>query len=527
MTDWKAVYAKRDMLEAQRHRKTQKNTANLQRRLSSSANSHRRTLSLLFSNPFSGSSVTQPVSSRRIESSIEELRSQVGVISEVLHGIERNIENNHEAQLDRLDAVKAQISRESQRLMAAIRTIRQRSNCDLSDPSTYIYCLQLIYILIFRIFKFLCELVFLLGNSFKDFLCHMPFPFSLLVFIAYIFQMVLIVIIFDTTMRVSTLGISHRQFIHHNALYERYPGAPEWISPRHALYEGVFVSCMTALSHMIMLLNASYNFVLGDIGEMVHGVSGRYISSDTVIQGVREHVVEKTKSAVNDAVNEAVNEVVNDQLGIMASVPSKLGDLAVKSAEGASSVAQGAASLAGKAVRGVGEGLSARAERWKQINTEDVKSAASAAAEAAKDTATGIYHQVRRFKSGMFGGSSTRSNGSKRSRSRKMTLKNNVDIPVFSILTKKEQYEFNKTTAGKKLKQIEEILKGIDYSKIKPNPHDFYIIRFALNASERLFPIFVQQLHKTIDVCKMMEKKKIQPISNPLFLKKLNHIVSQ
>jgi hypothetical protein len=100
-------------------------------------------------------------------------------------------------------------------------------------------------------------------------------------------------------------------------------------------------------------------------------------------------------------------------------------------------------------------------------------------------------------------------------------------IPVFSILTKTEQKVFDKSIAGKQLKHFEQMINNIDYSKIQPNPQLFSTIRFALNVAEKLFPIFVQELDRTVEVCKVMERQGIQPVSNPMFLKQLNTIISQ
>ena len=225
MTDWKALHAKKDQEEQERIRERQKIANDLQRkhRLTSSAPSQKTAFASLFSGYHSGGELRQrpalvqaqalmqpqalvqpqalmqpQARDVRLEHGIERLSDQMSVISQVLHGIDQNIEQNHHANLDRFDGLRAQITRENQRLMSAIRHIRRESDCNLSDPTTYIHCLKLIYILIFRIFKFLCELVFVVGNSFKEFLTHMPFPFSLLVFIAYIFQMILISIIFES-----------------------------------------------------------------------------------------------------------------------------------------------------------------------------------------------------------------------------------------------------------------------------------------------------------------------------------------
>ena len=127
-------------------------------------------------------------SQRMIERTLEELSQQIGVVSEALEQVQQNTAFNHEQNLDRLDSLRVQIRRESERLMRTIITVRESSNCDLADPTTYIYCIELIYKLLFKIFVFLSQLVFVVGNSFKRFLSYMPFPFSILVFIAIAFS---------------------------------------------------------------------------------------------------------------------------------------------------------------------------------------------------------------------------------------------------------------------------------------------------------------------------------------------------
>ena len=578
MTDWKAVYAKKDQEEQIRIRERQKIMDDLQRqhRLSSSVPSQKTAFASLFSastyQPAGGGSsagVRQRQSASvlvdpqardiRLERGLEELRDQVGVISQVLSGIDQNIVQNHHVNLDRFDGLKAQITRENQRLMTAITTIRRESDCDLSDPTTYIYCLKLIYVLIFRIFKFLCELVFVVGNSFKDFLSHMPFPFSLLVFIAYIFQMIMISIIFDTTLRVSTVGISHREFIPHNTLFGHDNSAPNFISLRDVLYQGTYRSILFVLSQILVLLGAAYQAVLGRDIAMIQRETGRYISSHTVVEEVKRHIVEPLAEKAVEQVQSVVNEVVNDQVGIMATIPGQIGELAAKGAQGAGSLAgkalegagslagrgaEGAASLAGKAfegagslAQGAGEVLAARAERLRQIDPEDVKASARAAAEAAAAAGESAMHAAKRFgtslKSRFFGGSRTRRNRNrerskalKKTRGKRLRLSKSSNVPVFSILTKTEQKVFDKSVAGKQLKQLEQMINNIDYSKIQPNPQLFSTIRFAINVAEKLFPIFVQELDRTVEVCKMMERQGIQPISNRMFLTQLNNIVS-
>ena len=132
MTDWKAMYAKKDIIEAER----QKRHRDELRRLSLSAPSQQTTLASLFSSssyrpsgggaelrqrPISASLLVEPQARDiRVERGIEELREQVSVISQVLHGIDQNIVQNHDANLDRFDGLRAQITRENQRLMGAI-----------------------------------------------------------------------------------------------------------------------------------------------------------------------------------------------------------------------------------------------------------------------------------------------------------------------------------------------------------------------------------------------------------------------
>jgi hypothetical protein len=329
---------------------------------------------------------------------------------------------------------------------------------------------------------------------------------------------------------------------------------------------------------------------------MIQRETSRYISSHTVVEGIKHHVVEPLAEKATEQVHSVVNDVVNDQVGIMASIPGQLGEIAVKGAgslagkalEGAGSLAQGAGSLAGrgaegaislagkgaegaislaakgvegagslagKALEGAGslaqgaaEGLAARAEKIRQINPENVKESARYAAESASAAADTAMHAARRFgssfKSRFFGGSrkgiqtrgrkitrgKTRGKSFRGSRASKGSRRSGVlissKIPVFSILTKSEQKVFDNTVAGKRLKQLEQMIDTIDYSKIQPNPELFSTIRFVLNVAERLFPIFVQELDKTVKLCKMMERQHIHPVSNPYFLKQLGTIVS-
>jgi len=472
----------------------------------------------------------------RLERGIEEIRSQVGLLSEAVNQIGGDVRVNHEANLDRLDGLRAQITRENEKLMRVIRSIRERSNCDLRNPTTYIYCIELIYKLIFKIFVFLCQLVFVVGNSLKGFLSHMPFPFSLLVFIAYIFEGLLIFLIFDGTMFVSTVGVSHISFIPHNALYPRYSGVPQNISIRGALYEGLVVSILTVASQMFYLLGEMYKIFLGDTMTMIRGVTGRYISSETVVESIKEHIVAPVAEKASEKAAEMANEVANEQLSRMGSIPSELGSMAL---EGAGAIKSGAGKLAGVVGEGagkmagvlgegagklagvVGERTGAVRDRLRQIDSEDVKASARAAKNAAQSMAESIYHRAKR--SGYFGGSTL--GKYKRKSKHKMTLKKENKI-IFSILTKNEQKEFDRTVAGQKIKKLEKIINNIDYSKIQPNPENFYMIRFVLNIAEKLFPVFVKELDRTTKVCKIMKSNGLEPVLNPYFLKQLSSIVS-
>jgi len=354
--------------------------------------------------------------------------------------------------------------------------------------------------------------------------------------------MVLVAIIFDTTVRVSTLGISHRGFIPHNALFGHSSGAPNFISPRDTLYQGLFRSSLFVLSQIILLLGSAYQAVLGRDIAMIQRETARYISGETLVQGVKKHVVEPLAEKAVEQVQTVVNEVVNDQVGIMASIPKQLGNLAAQGAQGAGSLAGKALEGVGSLAQGAGEVLADRAERLRQIHPEDVKDSARAAADAALAAGENAMHFVRRFSSGVkskfMGGSSQtrgrkqRTNSRTNSRTRDKRLSrgrrrsNSIKIPVFSILTHNEQKEFDQTIAGRKIKQLEYMIHNIDYNKIQPNPQMFHIIRFALNISEKLFPVFVKELDRTTKLCKHMKRERIQPILNPFFLKELSEIVS-
>jgi len=489
---------------AELERRTQEGRA-LQRQLARSAPIQSPGWSSLF--PSTGA--REPV---RLERRMEEVASQVGLLSEVINQIGGDVRVNHEANLDRLDGLKSQITRENEKLMRVIRSVRQTSNCNLGDPTTYIYCIELIYKLIFKLFVFLCQLVFVVGNSFKGFLSHMPFPFSLLVFIAYIFEALLIFLIFDGTMFISTAGMSHVSFIPHNALYPRYSGAPETISMRSALYEGLVISIMNVASLMFSLLGEMYKLFLEDTMGMVSGVTGRYISRETVVESVKEHVVAPIVNKATEKATIMANEVANEQLGRMGSIPGEIGSMAL---EGAGAIKSGAGRLVGV----VGERAGAVRDRLRQIDPEDVKASAQAAKNAAQAAAESLYHRAKR--TGYFGGSTLH----KIKHRRKMTIKKENKI-VFSILTKNEQKEFDQTIAGQKIKKLEKLINNIDYSKIQPNPENFYIIRFVLNIAEKLFPIFVKELDRTTRVCKMMKSNGLEPVLNPYFLKQLSDIVS-
>ena len=424
---------------------------------------------------------------------IEELREQVGAIAGVVNHIDTNIETNHEVQIERLDRLKFQIRSESEKLMGAIRAIRQQGQCDLKDPRTYIRCIEYIYKLIYSIFVFLCELTFVVGKSFNTFLSHLPFPFSMLVMLSYMMQAALIFIIFDSTIFVSTAGISHRALIPHNALFERYNGAPQMIQLNMALYEFFTISIYKAFSSLLYLLSISYELLLGDVVQMVRGVSGRYISTETFVEQAKQHivdpVVEKVSSIakqhivdpVVEKVSSIANEVANEQLSIMTTIPGEIGKMAV---DGAYAVQRGA-TIVGKS----------------------------------------IFHSAKNITKRFYGGKS-KSGKSKSGKSKNNRIIREKDFPIFSVLTQNEQKEFDRTIAGRKIKKLGKMINNIDYSRIQPNPDIIYIIQFVLNLSEKLFPIFVNEFHKTIDVCKMMKREGIEPISNPLFLKQLSNIVS-
>lgn len=562
-------WRERDEKEQKRIRERQKDMNSLHRRMSLSAPSQRTTLASLFSNPFSASgggrvgdsAGTGAVSGsgeqisrlqtqlqkakleksqlqsqlqsqliglgrgsgvdsqQMIERKLEELSQQIGAVAEALDQVQQNTAFNHEQNLDRLDGLRVQIRNESERLMRTMKTVRETSNCDLRDPTTYIYCIELIYKLLFKIFVFLCQLVFVVGKSFKRFLSYMPFPFSILVFIAYIFEITLILILFDRTMYVGTLGLSHQEFIPHNSLFERYSGAPQMIAPRMVLYEGFARSIITVSNGLFFVLSSAYETLLGDVIGMVGGV-GRTVSRDAitgtkynVAGAVRNHVVNPLTEKVKEKVVEKVEELANEQLSKMGSLPGQIGDLAVRGAHNAASLA-----------KGVAEGIALRAERLSKIDPENVKDATSAMAEKLAEKTEKLYYNAQRFKSRIFGGSIVEHRNTNKGNSRmkhRKTFKK-YQIPSFTILTKKEQNEFDKTLTGKRLKELEKILNDTDFSKIQPNPEMFHIIRFVLNIAEKLFPVFVVEFDKSIKVAKKM---KDIPFSDINIVKQIKDVI--
>jgi hypothetical protein len=571
MSDWKSIHAKQEKEEKERIRKRQENIDAMHRehrqRMTSSAPSQRTNLASLFSNPFrianagGGSGASEIVrlqsqlqqsrlqqsqlqsqlrvgtsanSQLMIERKLEELSQQIGAVAEALEQVQQNTAFNHEQTLDRLEGLRVQIRQESERLMRTMRTIRERSNCDLRDPRTYIYCIELIYKLLFKIFVFLCQLVFVVGNSFKRFLSYMPFPFSILVFIAYIFEIVLIMILFDRTMYVGTLGISHQEFIQHNALFERYSGAPEMISPRMALYEGFAVTITRLSSGLFFVLSSSYEMLLGDVIGMANGVTRHAARDVTPRDAIARHVVNPLVEKAKEQVKEKVAELANEQLGVMGTIPGKIGELAIKGAHGAKGLGQGAASLAGRVAEGVVEGISQRAERLSKIDPENVKDVARSIAEKLAEKSEGAYHDLRRFGSKLYGGSINKTKerkskdkgnqGNKGHSKGRLTAKNvKYKMPNFTILTKKEQKEFDQTSTGKRIKELEKIMNDIDYSKIQPNPEMFHIIRFALNIGEELFPLFVAEFNESIKLAKEM---KDLPVLNPNIIKQIKEVIT-
>jgi hypothetical protein len=104
-------------------------------------------------------------------------------------------------------------------------------------------------------------------------------------------------------------------------------------------------------------------------------------------------------------------------------------------------------------------------------------------------------------------------------RKRNLELMDNIEIT-------NEQKEFDRTIAGRKIKKLEKMINNIDYSKIQPNPENFYMIRFVLNIAEKLFPVFVKELDRTTKVCKIMKSNGLEPGVNLYFLKQLSNIVS-
>ena len=139
-------WRERDRKERERQRKSQEEIDSIQRRMTSSAPSQRPSWSSLFSSAALAPSSHRPVYSRgivpaadpnlRLERRMEEVAGQVGLLSEVVNQIGTDVRVNHEVNLDRLDGLKAQITRENQKLMRVMKSVRDLSNCDLTNPST-------------------------------------------------------------------------------------------------------------------------------------------------------------------------------------------------------------------------------------------------------------------------------------------------------------------------------------------------------------------------------------------------------
>jgi hypothetical protein len=530
-----------------------------------------------------------------IERRVEELAEMVGATGSALNELLVISAHGQEMNLDRFSQLKSQITRENQKLMHAISRIRQESRCNLSDPRTYAYCIKLMYQLIFNIFYLLCQLIFVVGGSINNFLFHIPLTGGILVILGIAFQALLFFLLFDTTVYVSTVSLSHREVFNHDRYFQHLNGANQMVGANMLLYEGLILFLIKSSKTVVNVIVTGHRIFLGRITNRLFRIMQREIGNpQTIVETIVEDVVDKGKEKVTEFVKESINHQIEDltiipnQVAIMAGQATEIAgqgvagmaslaergvSLAGEGVAGAASLAERGVSLAGRGAAGVttfaGQGLSLAGEgvagmaslaergvslagrgaagvttfagQGLSLAGEGAAGAASLAGrgvssmtslagkgmedlresgvmEGLGQRAENIKHGFGRFASRF----TTRFGGARRTKKLKK-IKKITPIPKFSILTKNEEKEFDKTFTGKKLKYLKKRIDSINYSNVPINPKLFYMTQFVLNLTENLFPIFIGELDRSLEICKKL--KDVDPALNKLHNELLEKII--
>lgn len=487
-----------------------------------------------------------------IERRVEELAEMVGATGSALNELLVISAHGQEMNLDRFSQLKSQITRENQKLMHAISRIRQESRCNLSDPRTYAYCIKLMYQLIFNIFYLLCQLIFVVGGSINNFLFHIPLTGGILIILGIAFQALLFFLLFDTTVYVSTVSLSHREVFNHDRYFQHLNGANQMVGANMLLYEGLVLFLINSSKTVVNVILTGHRIFLGRITDRLFRIMQREIGNpQTIVGSIVEDVVDSGKEKVTEFVKESINHQIEDlsiipnQVAIMAGQAKEIADEGVASmaslAERGLSLAgngvAGAASLAGRGAAGIttfaGQGLSLAGEGAAGVASlagRGISSITTLAGKGMEDlreisVMEGLEQRAENMKHGFGRFASrftTRFGGSKR-RTKKLK-RISTSIPKFSILTKKEEKEFDKTLTGQKLKYLKKRIDSINYSNIPINPKLFYMTQFVLNLTENLFPIFIGELDRSLEICKKL--KDVDPALDKLHNELLEKIIN-
>ena len=470
-----------------------------------------------------------------IERRVEELAEMTGAFGSALNELLVINTQGQEMNLDRFSQLKSQITRENQKLMHAIARIRQESRCNLSDPRTYAYCIKLIYHLIFNIFYLLCQLIFIVGGSINNFLFYIPLTGGILIILGIAFQALLFFLLFDATVYVSTLSLSHAEVFNHDLFFQHLNGGEQMVGANMLLYEGLIMFLIRTTQTVVNVIVTGHRLFLGRITDRLFRIMQREIGNPkTIVGSIVEDVMDTGKEKVTEFIKDSINHQIED-LSIIPNQVTRMADqgasLAGRGVAGVSTLAEQGASLAGRGVAGVstlasqgaslaGRGVSTLASQGASLASQGASLASQGASlagrrmedlrnsgiiEGLEQRAENIKHGIGSFASRF---TSRYSGGAKRRTKKQRRL----PLPKFSILTKKEQKEFDKTIAGKKLKQLKQIIDTIDYRSIQINPRIFYMTQFVLNLTENLFPIFVKDLDTSVKLCKLIKKENMEGI---------------
>ena len=480
--------------------------------------------------------------------------------------------NNTRDTITRLVMLKDQVQEVGDRISREIRGIRTRSRCRPTDPRTWHHCVKLYYKLLYTLFVTMAHTLHIICESMRSFGHALILPFSVVcVLIVWIGQILILIGISDGTIRVGTFGqtkfIDVFRFVFHGVylfgstiLYTTYKTFGPY-------YKNMLTEMGQVMNDDIHFRNSALALRQRGVAQISTVRNETEIKVRQIIADEVGGLVNKTGELPGMIYNASINATMNagaavagaavaSASAVVDTVGTALGTAVetlgstVETAVGTVGTTLGTAvetvgttgSLVGKKIGNVAssvydvipsisnvqtKGSAVASSVYDAIPSRDViRDQASAAASAAAERASIIYDAIpsgdvikdqasaaklmaaeaaeaaRKSGAAAWSKASSYFTQKKTGGSRK-TKK----VKSFTLLHKSEKRSFNKTYLGKKIIEMKDIIDNVSY--IPMNEEMYYNMSLVLEIVDVFLPFLISGLSKSIDVCKLIHKYKI------------------